>query len=37
MASISAKALTAEIETVLSEKKAGHIEYQEKKRGVTNC
>ena len=34
MASLSAKALTAEIETLLSEKNAGYTEYQESKRRV---
>ena len=34
MASLSAKALTAEIEAMLSEKNAGYTEYQEKKRRV---
>ena len=34
MASLSVKALTAEIETLLSEKNAGYTEYQEKKRWV---
>ena len=32
MASLSVKALTAEIEALLSPKSAGHTEYQEKKR-----
>ena len=34
MASLSVKALTAEIEALLSPKSAGHTEYQEKKRRV---
>ncbi|MBD5085497.1 MAG: hypothetical protein HDT33_10715 [Clostridiales bacterium] len=32
MASLSVKALTAEIKALLSEKNAGYTEYQEKKR-----
>lgn len=34
MASLSIKALTAEIEVLLSKKNAGYTEYQEKKRWV---